>query len=73
MNKMLIMAIVVAIQFIISMTTTPSLIKMSKSDSDMTMGQSWPVALVQMLLMIIGFVLVSYLGSESSKVGPDDS
>ena len=73
MNKMLIMAIVVIIQFIISMTATPSLIKVSKSDSDMTMGQSWPIALVQMLLMIVGFVLVSYLGTESEKVISNDN
>ena len=70
---MLIMAIVVIIQFIISMTASPSLIKLSKPDSDMTMGQSWPIALVQMLLMIVGFVLVSYLGTESEKVISNDN
>ena len=73
MNKMLIMAIVVIIQFIISMTTTPSLIKISKPESDLTMGQSWPIALVQMLLMIIGFVLLSYLGTGTEKVSPTDN
>jgi len=72
MPKIWIMIIVLVIQFTISMTTTPSLIKISKSDSDMTMGQSWPVALVQMLLMIIGFVLVTYLGTETEKAGSSD-
>lgn len=72
MNKIWIMIIVLVIQFTISMTTTPSLVKISKSDSDMTMGQSWPVALVQMLLMIIGFVLVTYLGTETEKAGSSD-
>jgi hypothetical protein len=72
MNKIVLMAIIIGFQLLISMTTTPSLIKLSKSDSDMTMGQSWPIALVQMLLMILGFVLVSYLGTESEKVGSSD-
>jgi O-antigen/teichoic acid export membrane protein len=69
---MLIMVIVIIIQFIISMTTTPALIRMAKNeDEEMTMKHSWGVALVQMLLMIVGFLLVSYLGGD--KAASDDN
>ena len=70
MTPKALMAVVVVIQFVISMTATPALVKVAKKDSDMTMGQSWAVALVQMILMILGFVLVSYFGSE--KVAPEN-
>jgi hypothetical protein len=63
-SKIVIMIIVLVIQFTISMTTTPSLVKVTNSDTEMTMGQSWPIALVQMLLMIVGFLCVTYLGTE---------
>ena len=72
MQKSIIMVIFVVIQFIISMTTTPSLVKVGNKDSNMKMGESWAVALVQMLIMILGFVCVSYLGSDGEKVGSSD-
>jgi O-antigen/teichoic acid export membrane protein len=65
---MLIMAIVIVLQIIISMTTTPSLIRVSKPDNEMTMMQSWPIALVQMLLMIVGFLCLSYLVTEPQPI-----
>jgi len=66
------MSIIIGFQLLISMTTTPSLVKVANKDSTMKMGESWAVALVQMILMILGFVLVSYLGNESEKVGSSD-
>ena len=72
MNKIVLMSIIIGFQLLISMTTTPSLVKVANKDSTMKMGESWAVALVQMILMILGFVLVSYLGNESEKVGSSD-
>lgn len=70
MNKIKIMISVLVIQLVISMTTTPSLVKVTNPETEMTMAQSWPIALVQMLLMIVGFILISYFGDEKA---PDDN